>query len=122
MKTITLDMVMEGLKAAVEKNGIMYIDPRSASRGCQYAIGGEASCIAAVVLNHNGVPVEVLQRMDWHGQVIDADNVLADLEGAGFKLEGRPLQVLRVAQGYQDSGDTWGIAYDMAHEMVREML
>lgn len=112
MKTLTLSMVTDGITAAIEKNGRSYIDPRADAGNCKYVVKGEPSCIAGVVLHHVGVPVQALTLMDRHGQTIDAEDVLEDLKDAGFKLEPHALTALRVTQGHQDAGDTWGTAAD----------
>lgn len=123
---ITEDAALDALRRAVESRGADYKDPNwatSVDGGCRYERDGGPSCIVGTALFYLGVLPEVLHAMDLaFDPVINGDGS-AVLQTYGHTLEGEAVERFATAQHEQDSGHTWGHAYDAAlldHKEDRE--
>lgn len=105
-----------------------------AAKSCVYARNGEAYCLVGVALALEGVPVSVLEAIEAESDELDSDEDHdCEVEGctsngdhstgisnpwlldrlrvlSGFEFTPEAVDVLSVAQVYQDTSRTWGEA------------
>lgn len=114
MIEITAESVVEGLDALVAQEGENFIYKKNAG-ACTYTKHGKADCIVGRFLVAQGVPIERLAEADKHPFGIRAPGLINQLreEGVVTCTDGA-LDILDVAQDYQDSGETWGVAVNHA--------
>lgn len=119
--TITKVSALEGLKALVEEYGEDFVYEQNTDEdalSCAYVRGGEPSCMIGKFLAAVGVPLERLERADTLGGD-PATHLINKLVNEGvLDVEYGVRGILATAQVTQDSGDTWGSAYDRAARCI----
>lgn len=116
-QTFGADEVLAALEKIVRgREG--YIDPRSKAMGlpCKYVLDGVPSCIVGQALFALGVPIKVLQEMDFVSDPMFAEDGGRVLSGHGYTFTGGARDMLVLAQEEQDGGRTWGVALDVARQ------
>jgi hypothetical protein len=109
MITLTYDEAVALLNRAVQEKGEDYVYemPDGIDGQCMYVVDGAPSCIIGHVYAYAGGDLELLHQCEGVGA-----SVLRD-QGVLFADE-RTLGLLRRAQMRQDSGDSWGVAVEVA--------
>lgn len=115
--TITKVSALKGLKALVEEYGEDFVYQQNDGEyglSCSYVHDNEPSCMIGKFLAAVGVPLERLALADRFGGD-PAETLITKLVDEGvLDVENGVRGILRAAQIAQDSGDTWGLAYDRA--------
>lgn len=114
--TIALDLlrVIELLNEAIYDNG-----PWHVATGRYIRSDDTVCCIGGEVLHRAGVPIETLKSWDKLPECSVA-SLARDgrLEQADISIDTDALNALNMAQAYQDTGSSWGLAVSHVIEHI----
>lgn len=121
MSEITLEQVKSWALAEIEKEGRAFIYKGDERDGyvlpeCYYYEHGQPSCLVGRMLANNGI----IAREDVEGEVDENGTALNEvtsgtlIEQLEIDISPNAAEFLRALQSHQDSGNTWGTAYDEA--------
>lgn len=112
---IDRDTALRLLEKQIEEAGpdYVYTAPEE-SQTCQYVVDDQPSCLIGRALYDYGVPLETLAGWDAPTQVI---RKVFDELAPDFLTEDAAT-VLAAAQETQDTGGTWGLALQDAHDIA----